>query len=190
MITISEHLIVTKELNEVVCRYAQKVLLKDFLLQFTFPKSRNGKIKITTNNINSLLEELSANQGDIFGEEVLDVLDFIDDYSSKLDQNDKTALYFLVLNENYGNYFDDFLDNLESELDKESLYIAFGRQLARKIYNPKFSGLDIDLKDFLQNKISSYADDVDLSHINKYTIEHILEAIESHSNDIGTFVVR
>ena len=58
MITISEHLIVTKELNEVVCRYAQKVLLKDFLLQFTFPKSRNGKIKITTNNINSLLEEL------------------------------------------------------------------------------------------------------------------------------------
>ena len=47
MITISEHLIVTKELNEVVCRYAQKVLLKDFLLQFTFPKSRNG-VRIQT----------------------------------------------------------------------------------------------------------------------------------------------
>ncbi len=190
MITISEHLIVTKELNEVVCRYAQKVLLKDFLLQFTFSKSRNGKIKITTNIINSLLEELSANQGDIYGEEVLDIIDFIENYTSKLDQNDKTALYFLVLNENYENYFDDFLDNLNDELDKDSLYKTFGRLLARKIYNPEFSGLDNDLKEFLQDKITSYADDVDLNSINKYTIEHILETIESHCNDIGTFVIR
>ena len=66
MITISEHLIVTKELNEVVCRYTQKSSFKRFFTSIYISKSRNGKIKITTNNINSLLEELSANQRDIF----------------------------------------------------------------------------------------------------------------------------
>ena len=37
MITIDEQLKVTKQLNTIACRYAQKVLLKDFLLKFTFP---------------------------------------------------------------------------------------------------------------------------------------------------------
>lgn len=48
MITFSEHLIVTKELNNVVCRYAQKVLLKEFFLDFTFLKNEKGKRKIKT----------------------------------------------------------------------------------------------------------------------------------------------
>lgn len=46
MITFSEHLIVTKELNNAVCRYAQKVLLKEFLLDFTFLKKEKGKEKL------------------------------------------------------------------------------------------------------------------------------------------------
>lgn len=188
MITFSEHLIVTKELNNVVCRYAQKVLLKEFLLDFTFLKNENGKRKIKTKNINPLLEELSAHQGDIYGEEELEISEFITGFVSKLDQNDKTALYFLTLNENYLIYYDDFVANEGVELDEDLIDKEFGRELAYKIYNPKASELDEDLNELLQNKISSFADDLDLSEIDESSIEQILETIESHCNDIGSLI--
>ena len=190
MITLSEHLIVTKELNNVVCRYAQKVLLKEFLLDFTFLKNENGKRKIKTKNINPLLEELSVHQGDIYGDEELEILEFINGFISKLDQNDKTALYFLTLNENYLIYYDDFLANEGADLDEDLIDKEFGRELAYKIYNPKASELDEDLNELLQNEISSFADDVDLCEIDENTIEHILETIESHCNDIGSLLIR
>lgn len=182
MITFSEHLIVTKELNNVVCRYAQKVLLKEFLLDFTFLKNEKGKRKIKTKNINPLLEELSAHQGDIYGDEELEILEFITEFISKLDQNDKTALYFLTLNENYLIYYDDFLDNEGAELDEDLIDKEFGRELAYKIYNPRVSGLDEDLNELLQNEISSFADDLDLSEIDESSLEQILETIENHCN--------
>jgi len=182
MITFSEHLIVTKELNNVVCRYAQKVLLKEFLLDFTFLKNEKRKRKVKTKNINPLLEELSAHQGDIYGDEELEILEFITEFISKLDQNDKTALYFLTLNENYLIYYDDFLDNEGAELGEDLIDKEFGRELAYKIYNPKESGLDEDLNELLQNEISSFADDLDLSEIDESSIEQILETIESHCN--------
>lgn len=188
MITFSEHLIVTKELNNVVCRYAQKVLLKEFLLDFTFLKSEKGKRKIKTKNINPLLEELSSHQGDIYGDEELEILEFINGFISKLDKNDKTALYFLTLNENYLIYYDDFLANEGADLDEDLIDKEFGRELAYKIYNPKASELDEDLNELLQNKISSFADDLDLSEIDESSIEQIFETIESHCNDIGSLI--
>ena len=190
MITISEHLIVTKELKNVVCRYAQKVLLKEFLLDFTFLKNEKGKRKIKTKNINPLLEELSAHQGDIYGDEELEILEFINGFISKLDQNDKTALYFLTLNENYLIYYDDFLANEGADLDEDLIDKEFGRELAYKIYNPKASELDEDLNELLQNEISSFADDVDLSEIDENTIEHILEVIESHCNLTASLLIK
>lgn len=188
MITFSEHLIVTKELNNVVCRYAQKVLLKEFLLDFTFLKNEKGKRKIKPKNINPLLEELSFHQGDIYGEEELEISEFITGFVSKLDQNDKTALYFLTLNENYLIYYDDFLANEGTDLNEGLIDKEFGRELAYKIYNPKASELDEDLNELLQNKISSFADDLDLSEIDENSIEQILETIESHCNDIGSLI--
>ena len=190
MITFSEHLIVTKELNNVVCRYAQKVLLKEFLLDFTFLKNENGKRKIKRKNINPLLEELSSHQGDIYGDKELEISEFINGFISKLDKNDKTALYFLTLNENYLIYYDDFVANEGTNLNEDSIDKEFGRELAYKIYNPKASGLDEDLNELLQNEISSLADDLDLSEIDKSTIECILETIESHCNDIGALLIR
>ena len=190
MITFSEHLIVTKELNNVVCRYAQKVLLKEFFLDFTFLKNEKGKRKIKPKNINPLLEELSAHQGDIYGDEELEILEFINGFISKLDQNDKTALYFLTLNENYLIYYDDFLANEGAHLDEDSIDKEFGRELAYKIYNPKESELDEDLNELLQNKISSFADDVELSEIDENTIEHILETIESHCNIATSLLIK
>ena len=190
MITFSEHLIVTKELNNVVCRYAQKVLLKEFLLDFTFLKNKKGKRKIKPKNINPLLEELSAHQGDIYGDEELEISEFITVFISKLDQNDKTAIYFLALNENYLVYYDDFVANEGANLNEDLIDKEFGRELAYKIYNPNASELDEDLNELLQNKISSFADDLDLSEIDESSIEQILETIESHCNDIGSLLIR
>lgn len=190
MITFSEHLIVTKELNNVVCRYAQKVLLKEFLLDFTFQKNEKGKRKIKTKNINPLLEELSSHQGDIYGDEELEISEFITEFISKLDQNDKTALYFLTLNENYLVYYDDFVANEGADLNEDSFDKEFGRELAYKIYNPEASGLDKDLNEILQNELSSFADDVDLSEIDESTIEHILETIESHCNHVESLLIK
>jgi len=42
----------------------------------------------------------------------------------------------------------------------------------------------------LQNEISSFADDVDLSEIDENTIEHILETIESHCNLAASLLIK
>ena len=111
-------------------------------------------------------------------------------FISKLEQNDKTAIYFLALNENYLVYYDDFVANEGANLNEDLIDKEFGRELAYKIYNPKASGLDEDLNELLQNEISSFADDVDLCEIDENTIEHILETIESHCNDMGSLLIR
>ena len=128
-------------------------------------------------------------------------------FISKLDQNDKTAIYFLALNENYLVYYDDFVANeganlnedlidkefgrelaykiynpKASGLDEDLIDKEFGRELAYKIYNPRVSGLDEDLNELLQNEISSFADDLDLSEIDESSLEQILETIENHCN--------
>ena len=60
-------------------------------------------------------------------------------FISKLDQNDKTAIYFLALNENYLVYYDDFVANEGANLNEDLIDKEFGRELAYKIYNPKAS---------------------------------------------------
>lgn len=75
-------------------------------------------------------------------------------------------------------------------MDEDSIDKEFGRELAYKIYNPKASGLDEDLNELLQNEISSFADDVDLSEIDENAIEHILETIESHCNIAASLLIK
>jgi hypothetical protein len=75
-------------------------------------------------------------------------------------------------------------------LDDDLIDKEFGRELAYKIYNPKASGLDEDVNELLQYKISSFADDVELSEMDESTIEHILETIESYCDDIGSLLIR
>lgn len=75
-------------------------------------------------------------------------------------------------------------------MDDDLIDKEFGRELAYKIYNPKASGLDEDVNELLQYKISSFADDVELSEMDESTIEHILETIESYCDDIGSLLIR
>ncbi len=145
MITIDEQLKVTKQLNIVACRYAQKVLLKDFLLKFTFLDCNDDKYNFDEENINPTLETLSFHQGEIFPDTFIEINEFVYDYIKSLDESDLTSLYYLVLNKNYFKYYDDFNDNEGYELEAELIDEEFGRFLASKIYTPIESELQDDL---------------------------------------------
>lgn len=181
MITIDEQLKVTKQLNTIACRYAQKVLLKDFLLKFTFPNCSDEEHNYNEEDISPVLETLSFYQGEIFPDTFTEVNDFIYDFIKNLDESDLNSLHYLVLNKNYFKYYDDFIDNDESELNDELIDIEFGRFLAGKIYNPIESELQEDLIKFFTCTISSFSDDVDLSMIDDYTIDGILRTIDAYS---------
>ena len=181
MITIDEQLKVTKQLNTIACRYAQKVLIKDFLLKFTFPNCSDEKHNYDEENINPLLETLNFHQGEIYPDTFTEVNDFIYDFIKNLEESDLTSLYCLVLNKNYFKYYDDFIDNEGSGLDDELIDIEFGRFLAAKIYNPIESELQEDLVKFLTTTISSYSDDVDVSMNDDYPIEGVLRCIDAYS---------
>ncbi|MBD3724370.1 MAG: hypothetical protein IE891_06205 [Flavobacteriaceae bacterium] len=66
MITVDEKLIVTKQINEVLCRYAKRNLIKEFLFTFSFPNCSKENLKLKPKNINPLLETINYYQGDIY----------------------------------------------------------------------------------------------------------------------------
>lgn len=186
MITFSEHLIVTKELNEVVCRYAQKIIIKDFLTKFSFPDCSKNKDEYDTDDINSQLETLSLHQGDFHPETESFTVDFIYEFIEQLDESDKVALYYLVIDSNYFAYYDDFINNEGEDIEDEKLIDkAFGRFLASKIYAPIDSDFQDDVEEFLKNKIQSFSDDIDLSLIDDSSITHIFEIIENYTEKIS-----
>ncbi|MBD3725254.1 MAG: hypothetical protein IE891_10895 [Flavobacteriaceae bacterium] len=55
MITVDEKLIVTKQINEVLCRYAKRNLINEFLFSFSFPKCSKESSKLKAKDINPLL---------------------------------------------------------------------------------------------------------------------------------------
>ena len=73
MITVDEKLIVTKQINEVLCRYAKRNLIKEFLFTFSFPNCSKLKPK----NINPLLETIYYYQGEIYPDTLEEVENYI-----------------------------------------------------------------------------------------------------------------
>lgn len=180
MITIKEKLIVTDNINQIVCRYGKKVLLKDFILKFSFQKKISFCTEIKKRDINPLLISLNYYQGGVYGEMLEEVEEFIAKFIKDLDESDLQALYFLTFDKNYDHYTDDFENNDGHEIkhDEEKFNAKFGRELAYKIYEPKASQLEDDLKEFLKGKIAEFSNEIDLSLIDKYTVKDILETID------------
>lgn len=177
MLTVNEKLIVTKQVNEVMCRYANKILIRKFLFDFTFPEG-------TTSEINPTLQTLSYYQGDYDPDTELEALNYIHNFIEGMDDNDLTALYYLTINENIFKYCDDFENNEGYFIKNEEIFDKkLGRDLAYKIYEPEASGLKEDLVEMLKNKISNFSGEFDLSEIDDDTIEHILETIEMKVTD-------
>lgn len=184
MITVKQNLIITKQVFKVVCDYAKKVLLKDFILEFSFQKPIIFHTEIMKSEINPVLESLNFNQGEMVFDDLESVNDYIREYIEQLEESDLHALYFLTFKENYIKYCQDFEDNEGEEFtdNDEDFYMKLGRELAYKIYEPEESDLDSDLEELLKTNISNFSDELDLSEINKYTVKHILEVINNLYN--------
>lgn len=114
-------------------------------------------------------------------EDLESVHDYIQEYIEQLEESDLHALYFLTFNENYTKYCQDFEDNEGEEFtdNDENFYLKFGRELAYKIYEPEESDLDSDLEELLKTNISNFSDALNLSKIDKYTENHLLEVINN-----------
>jgi hypothetical protein len=181
MITVKQDLIITEQVYKVVCDYAKKVVLKDFILKFSFQRAILFNTKIKKKEINPLLQSLNFNQGEMVCDDLEEVNNYIYNYISQLKQSDLHALYFLTFEENYLKYSQDFEDNDGSDVryNYNKFDTQFGRELAYKIYEPLISGLYSDLEELLKTNISNFSDELDLSEINKYSVNHILEIVDN-----------
>lgn len=178
MITVDEKLIVTKQINEVLCRYAKRNLLKDFLFSFSFPNCSKVNSKLKPKNINPLLETIYYYQGEIYPDTLEEVKRYINAFLSKLEENDLTALQFFTLNENYLNHIDGFENEDDSKYTKEDFEEKLGRYFAHKLYEPEENGLKEEMQELLQNQISRLANEIDLSILNKEAISEIIYVID------------
>lgn len=178
MITVDEKLIVTKQINEVLCRHAKRILLKEFLFSFSFPNCSKVNSKLKPKNINPLLETIYYYQGEIYPDTLEEVERYINAFLSELDENNLTALQFFTLNENYLNHINEFENEDDSIYTKEEFEEKLGRYFAHKLYEPNESGLNEEVQEMLQNQISRLANEIDLSVLNKETILEILHAID------------
>lgn len=178
MITINDKLYITKEINNIVVRYAQAVVLRKLLLEFSFEKNSKNK------DITDLLESVNHCNGviDVFVEEEME--NIIYPFVKSLDTNETTALHFWTLNNLYLKYFQDLGynddDGIEIEHDDADFDFKFGRNLAHKLYEPEFTELDNDLIQELKNLLTNFASEFDLSVNDKYTRKHILETIDNY----------
>ncbi|WP_141673210.1 hypothetical protein [Allomuricauda sp. CP2A] len=67
----------------------------------------------------------------------------------------------------------------EKEFDRE-----FGRSLAYKIYEPNLSGLEGDTIEELKVLLCNFASEFDLSPVDEYTYEDILEVMDIYCSAI------
>ena len=178
MITVDEKLIVTKQINEVLCSYAKRNLIKEFLFTFSFPNCSKENSKLKAKDINPLLETIYYYQGDIYPDTLEEVENYINAFLSEQDENDLTALQFFTLNENYLNYIDEFEEEDNTKYTKEEFEIKLGRYFAHKLYEPEKNGLSEEVQEMLQNQISRLTNEIDLSVLNKETISEILHTID------------
>ena len=174
MITIDDQLLVTDEMNAVVIDYTQKIVLKKLLMKFAFKSGNEAEV------VTDLIQSVNYYWMDTNPPEIEHELSaYVWSFFRALKKEERTALYFWILNKNYLCYLDEFEynDNTfnESEFDRK-----FGRELAFKIYEPNDSGLTKDTIRALENFLINFATELDLSLVDEYTSEQILEEIDNY----------
>lgn len=179
MITINDQLKVTKQVNQITRSFVTRVLKRDLLYLFCFdtkaPCSHDEK------TITYRLETAWYYQGDITPELLLELQSFIYNYFKMLNEDEKMAWYYYTVNENYLNYTDEFeASNFEMNYTIEETNFQFGRNLAYKLNFPDYSFIN-EVYSTIQSILLSFSCELDLSLINSYTSETILETIDIHT---------
>jgi hypothetical protein len=177
MISIDEKLYITREINQIVVDYAKKAVLKDMLFAYSFENKRGEK------ELTVLIKEVhSFCPDELEGDSLLNLTEFIRSYLKSLSKYKKYAIYFWTLNHKYGKYLDiemSFEDNdLEDDGKSRTFDEKFGRTLAGMIYNPEGTELEEDCINLLSDYLFCFTDQLDLSLIDEYTIDTVLEQIE------------
>jgi len=179
MINIEEKMYITKEVNAILVAYANEIIVKKFLLELSFYKP-NKVHKKKAKNITELLITMSYYNGDIPGEEQIEVIGIVSKFLEKLNKNEIMSLYFLVLNKRYFENLDEFEINGEQYNEDASLKEFsenFGRYLAERIYAPKATNLNNEIHSYFNDLAILFSTDIDMSLIDKYTTSQILEMI-------------
>ncbi|WP_209406424.1 hypothetical protein [Pseudozobellia sp. WGM2] len=87
-------------------------------------------------------------------------------------------------------YFENFLDESDTHPEKK-FDEEFGRSLAYIIYDPNASGLEADTIEELKVLLCNFASEFDLSVIDEFTLEEIVEVIDiycsSSNNSVPVF---
>lgn len=174
MITVDDRLLVTNEMNAIVIDYTQKMVLKKLLMGFSFESI--GKAQVVTELIQSVnYYGIDTKPSDI----ELELSAYVWNFFADLKKEERTALYYWVLNQKYLLYLEAFECKIvpfsENEFD-----LKFGRELAYKIYEPNDSELTQDTIHELKNLLINFSSELDLSVIDEYTSEQILEEIDDY----------
>mgnify|MGYP000097233202 CR=1 FL=1 len=174
MITIDDQLLITEEMSAVVIDYTQKIVLKKLLMKFAFKSGNQAEV------VTDLIQSVNYYGMDTKPFEIeLELSAYVWNFFAALKKEERTALYFWVLNQKYLRYLDEF-EYYDDTLNVSEFDRKFGRELAYKIYEPNDSGLIQDTIHELRNLLINFATELDLSLIDEYTSEQILEEIDNY----------
>lgn len=181
MISIDHKLFVTKDISKALVKYAKSTLIKRLLLNFAFDDYQEFK---NPKSVSELLVETSYNLGHNTEEIVLAHHKLISDFLSELDKADHTALYFWLLDRNYFRYQDEFEETdfpLDKDISFDEFLEKYGREIAYRLYDPEGSQLDEQLFEELKSVLICFADELDLSVINKQTKHDIYDILNRYT---------
>ncbi|MAN26301.1 MULTISPECIES: hypothetical protein [Mesonia] len=155
MISIDEKLFITADINRVLVKYAEVVLIKQLLNLFAYNKGKKNS---------ELFKEVNYFNGAVLPFEYEEILNnFISNFIDNLSNENLSALHYWTLNRLYLKYDEEITDTTETDLDV--INSKFGHELAFKLYEPMETNLHDDLKEELKNLLINFASEFDLSKI-------------------------
>ena len=168
---------ITKEVHSATVAYFQKIVLRKLLIEFSFGPQSNNRA------ITDLIKSVNYYGFDLPYEIELALFEMLWRFKNNLKKEERAALYFWGVNKKYLHYLEDFeYDKVcsEQEFDEE-----FGRSLAYKIYEPNSSGLEEETIEELKALLCNFACEFDLSLVDEYTYEDILEVMDMYCSAIN-----
>ncbi|MFK7900374.1 MAG: hypothetical protein AB8B61_06420 [Cyclobacteriaceae bacterium] len=181
-ISTENKLLITGPFSRVILNYTTQVLKKEFfltLLETCYDWSGNEvaekHILLHWGESTPTSYVPTAFQGTDYAT----VVPFIESYISSLSESSLQAWYYTVLNSNYEKEIEQHTDSTSPEETYEKISEQFGREMAYQLYDPKESGLNDSLKNYLLSLIISFSQEVDTSQIDHDFIEECKETINS-----------
>ena len=175
---------ITTDINAATIAYFKKSILRKLLMSFSFEPQSKNKI------ITDLFKSVNHYGFDLPNEHKLDLFGMLMQFKDNLEKDELTALYFWGLNQKYMYYFENFSDERDTYAEKK-FDGEFGRSLAYKIYEPNASGLEEDTIEELKVLLCNFASEFDLSVMDEFTSEEIVEVIDiycsSSNNSVPVF---